>query len=91
MARMRMCGKAFMAWVVVASVRDPEVSAWADEVPSDADGAYRKAAAVSTLAERERTIARLRGVGVTVVDADPGRLGPKLTDTYLRIKSTGRL
>ena len=77
--------------VVVASVRDPEVVAWAAAVPADAEQAYRKAAAVSALAERDRTIARLRGVGVTVVDAAPGRLGPQLTDTYLTIKSRGRL
>jgi hypothetical protein len=43
------------------------------------------------MAERDRTIARLRGLGVTVVDAPPGQLAPRLTDTYLTIKSTGRL
>lgn len=77
--------------VVIGAVRDPEVVEWASSVPADAEGAYRKAAAVSALAERDRTIARLRGVGATVVDAPPGRLAPQLADTYLAIKSTGRL
>jgi uncharacterized protein (DUF58 family) len=77
--------------VVVASVRDPEVVSWAAAVPADAEEAYRKAAAVAALAERDRTIARLRGVGVTVVNAAPGQLGPQLTDNYLTIKSRGRL
>ena len=77
--------------VVVAAVRDPEVVGWAAEVPADPEAAYRKSAAVAALAERDRTISRLRGLGVTVVDAPPGRLAPQLTDTYLSIKSTGRL
>ena len=77
--------------VVIGAVRDPEVVAWASSTPADADEAYRKVAAVSALAERDRTVARLRGVGATVIDAPPGRLAPQLADAYLAIKSTGRL
>ena len=77
--------------VVVASVRDPAVAAWARSVPADASGAYRKAAAAAALDERRRTIARLRGLGATVVDQPPGRLAPDLADAYLRVKATGRL
>jgi uncharacterized protein (DUF58 family) len=77
--------------VVVAAVRDPDVVAWATATPTEASGAYRKAAAVAALDERRRTVARLRGVGATVVDAAPGRLAPQLADAYLRVKATGRL
>jgi uncharacterized protein (DUF58 family) len=77
--------------VVVASVRDPEVSRWAESSPVEGGTAYRKAAAVSALAERRRTAGRLRGLGATVVDATPGRLAPELADAYLRVKATGRL
>jgi len=77
--------------VIVAGVRDPDVVRWAGDRPDDADGAYRKAAAVSALDERRRAIARLRGMGATVIDAVPGRLAPELADTYLRVKATGRL
>jgi len=77
--------------VVVASVRDPEVVRWARSSPTDGGGAYRKAAAVAGLDERRRTVARLRGLGATVVDAPPGRLAPQLADAYLRVKATGRL
>jgi uncharacterized protein (DUF58 family) len=77
--------------VVVASVRDPEVLDWAGAAPVDGEGAYRKAAAVAALAERRRTVARLRGLGATVVDAPPGTLAPRLADAYLRVKATGRL
>jgi uncharacterized protein (DUF58 family) len=77
--------------VVVAAVQDPDVVRWAVTTPTDASGAYRKAAAVQALDERRRTTARLRGLGATVVDAPPGRLAPLLADAYLKVKATGRL
>lgn len=77
--------------VVVAAVQDPEVVRWATSSPTDAAGAYRKAAASDALDERRRTTARLRGVGATVVDAPPGELASRLADAYLRVKATGRL
>ena len=77
--------------VVVAGVRDPQVETWAGAVPESATEAYRKAAALAALEERHRTVARLRGLGATVVDAAPGRLAPLLADAYLHVKATGRL
>ena len=77
--------------VLVASVADPEVTAWARAVPAGAGEAYRKAAAVAALAERRRAAARLRGLGATVVDEPPGRLAPAVADAYLRAKASGRL
>lgn len=81
--------------VVIGGVRDPQVEAWASgEVLDDDDpeaAAYRQAAAIQTLAQRARTVARLRGMGATVIDAAPGRLAPELADAYLLVKRTGRL
>ena len=77
--------------VVVASVQDPAIVAMARSSPDDPAGAYAKAAAIAALEERRRLTARLRGMGVTVVDAPPGRLAPELADAYLRVKATGRL
>ncbi|HEX5947586.1 MAG TPA: DUF58 domain-containing protein, partial [Acidimicrobiales bacterium] len=77
--------------VVVAGVRDPDVARWASGHVTDSSGAYRQAAAVSALDARRRTVARLRGLGVTVVDAQPGDLAPALADAYLKVKATGRL
>ena len=78
--------------VVVAGVADPDVARWAapTDVP-DAATAYRQAAAVTAMAQRQRVAARLRGLGATVVDAKPGRLAPALADAYLEVKATGRL
>ena len=77
--------------VVVGAVQDPEVLTWARTTPDNPGEAHRKAAAVAALAERERTVGRLRGLGATVVDAAPGRLAPELADAYLKVKATGRL
>jgi uncharacterized protein (DUF58 family) len=77
--------------VVVAGVTDPDVARWATSPSRDATGAYRRAAAVGALEARRRTVARLRGLGATVVDARPGRLAPALGDAYLKVKATGRL
>jgi uncharacterized protein (DUF58 family) len=77
--------------LVVAGVRDPDVVAWSREPPADAGAAYRAAAAVAELESRARVTARLRGLGATVVDAPPGDLAPRLADTYLDLKATGRL
>ncbi len=81
--------------VIIGGVRDPQVEEWAagrggDDTDAEA-AAYRQAAAVQTLADRRRSVARLRGMGVTVVDAAPGRFAAELADAYLYAKSTGRL
>jgi uncharacterized protein (DUF58 family) len=77
--------------VVVASVQDPDVVEWATTRPATAEEAYRAAAAVASMEERRRVAARLRGLGVTVIDAPPGKLAPALADAYLNVKATGRL
>ena len=78
--------------VVVAGVQDPAVAAWARSAHvADATEAYRQAAAIASLSRRGRAVARLRAAGAVVVDAEPGRLGIELVDTYLALKSSGRL
>ena len=77
--------------VLIAAVRDPDVVGWATAPPDDASEAYRATAATLALAERDRAIARLRGLGAIVVDAPPGQLAPQLADTYLELKARGGL
>lgn len=77
--------------VLIAAVRDPDVAGWAVAPPEDASEAYRAAAAATALADRDRTIARLRGLGAIVVDAPAGQLAPKLADAYLELKARGSL
>jgi uncharacterized protein (DUF58 family) len=77
--------------VMIASVTDPQVAAWARATPADAGGAYRKAAAIAALTRRRATVAKLRSLGATVIDATPGDLAPQLADAYLKVKATARL
>jgi uncharacterized protein (DUF58 family) len=77
--------------VLLGSVADPEVLGWDEAVPSEAETAYRKAAATTSLARRSLAAAQLRSVGVTVIDAPPGALASRLTDAYLEVKAVGRL
>jgi uncharacterized protein (DUF58 family) len=77
--------------VVVAAVHDPTVVRWAELAPDGPEEAYRAAAAVDALEERRRAAARLRGLGATVVDAEPGALAGRLCDLYLDVKATGAL
>lgn len=77
--------------VMVAAVRDPELTRWNSSMPVTADEAYRKAAAGRALESRRRLGAQLRALGAVVVDEGPGDLAPALTDAYLRAKFTGAL
>jgi uncharacterized protein (DUF58 family) len=78
--------------VVVAAVVDPEVAGWATAPASgDADAVWRRAAAVAALEERQRVAGRLRHLGATVIDAEPGALASRLGDAYLEIKAVGQL
>jgi uncharacterized protein (DUF58 family) len=77
--------------VLIAAVRDPDVVGWTTSPPADATEAYRSTAATLALAERDRAIARLRGLGAVVIDAAPGQLAPTLADTYLGLKARGGL
>ena len=77
--------------VVIGAVRDPQLQQWAGSVPTEAGTAYRKAAAVGALDQRDRLAGRLAGMGAAVVDATPGRFAAQLADFYLDVKATARL
>jgi uncharacterized protein (DUF58 family) len=77
--------------VVIGAVRDPAVGGWAAATADDSTNTYRKVAATAAIDQRQHAANRLRDAGATVVDGEPGRFAGELADTYLRIKSTGRL
>ncbi len=76
--------------VVIASVADPALPELAATRTSTTD-VYAAAAAERSLALRERTAAVLRRMGVTVIDAAPEQLPPRLADHYLWLKAEGLL
>ena len=76
--------------LIVASVADPQVTEMATG-RGDSSAVYDAAAAEQAMAERRVTTTSLRRRGVTVVDAVPEELAPALADTYLALKTTGKL
>ncbi|GAA3883519.1 DUF58 domain-containing protein [Streptomyces sedi] len=76
--------------VLVAAAADPRVEAL-ESGRSTVTAVYEAAAAAHHRAERQQTAQRLRGLGVTVVEATPSNLAPALADAYLTLKATGRL
>lgn len=76
--------------VMLAAVADPRVDSLAAG-RSDAVAVYDAAAAERARNDRREVAARLRGLGVEVVDAPPDQLAPALADHYLAMKAAGRL
>ncbi|MET9298070.1 MULTISPECIES: DUF58 domain-containing protein [Micromonospora] len=77
--------------VVLAAAGDPVLTGLATATPAGPDDPYAAASAWRALAERDRVRAALSRYGVTVVDVPGHRLAPAVADTYLRLKSLGRL
>jgi len=76
--------------VVLASVRDPELTRMAGR-RGRVEDVYDAAAAEQVLADRARTAELLSRLGVEVVDADADGLPVALTDHYLALKGRGLL
>ncbi len=77
--------------VIVCAVRDPQLVEWSTAPVGDGDQARRRAAAIGALRDRDSVAAHLVAAGAEVVDEPAGRVAARLADTYLRIKSSGRL
>lgn len=75
--------------VLLACVRDPELTAWADDTVGDVDEVFRAGAAAAALRERERLLGQARALGAKVVDAEPGELPGKVADAYISWKIRG--
>ncbi len=76
--------------VIVAAVSDPRLAELAAG-RGDVRALYSAAAAEQTLLQRRQLTGLLRGHGVQVVDAPPATYASAVTDSYLSLKSAGRL
>lgn len=76
--------------VVVASVSDPETTAMSTDV-SDSAAVFGAAAAQATLLARRAALGVLERSQAITVDSLPNDLAPRVADTYLMLKATGRL
>ena len=78
------------AVVIVALQND----ALLDAARPNSNGAlalYRSAAAEELIHERDEALARMRHVGITVLDVSPTRMAASVVNRYLEIKSRGLL
>lgn len=75
--------------VLLACIRDPEITAWADDSITGVDDAFRAAASAAALRERRALLAQARALGATVIDARPGELPGRLADAYINWKIRG--
>ncbi|MDT0381667.1 DUF58 domain-containing protein [Streptomyces sp. DSM 42041] len=76
--------------VLAAAVADPRLEEMTRNRGS-VDAVYEAGAATRAQGERRSAADLLRRHGVTVVDATPGVLAPRLVDAYLALKAAGRL
>lgn len=72
--------------VVLAAVGDPR-----EPTGADAAGAYQRAAQARADLDRAHMTNRLARMGARVVHAGPQELAPRLADTYLDLKASGKL
>ncbi|MEJ6393566.1 DUF58 domain-containing protein [Gymnodinialimonas sp. 2305UL16-5] len=73
--------------VVFVAIRDTSIERYVDEAPQDLDSVAMLVAANQSIAERRLVLERLNRIGVTVIDADPKSVTPKLITAYLEIKA----
>ena len=72
--------------VLFMAFRDEELETLVRAEPLTPDDVSRAVIAATLLREREAVIARLRRMGVQVVEAPADRMGPELLNAYLELK-----
>ena len=75
--------------LVAIVIRDEELESLTDRVPETADDVARAVVAGALLRERRIVIARLRRMGVDVLEAAHDQVGPRLVADYLEIRRRG--
>lgn len=73
------------------TLRDPAIDRQAHQPTAEVDAAYQRAVALDLLSQREVAFARLKRRGVLVLDAPAHEISAPLVESYLRIKSQGKL
>jgi uncharacterized protein (DUF58 family) len=71
--------------------RDEELESLRDAAPQNSDDVSRAVIAQRLLRERSIVLARLRRLGVRIVDAPLDRLGPELVQAYDQLRREERI
>jgi uncharacterized protein (DUF58 family) len=77
--------------LLVVSCRDPDLVAAARGPHRNVHDVLTAGVALQVLASRRRVVVLLRSMGVSVVEEEPGRLGPACVETYLALKARSRI
>lgn len=73
--------------VIFVTLRDPDMQEMVAKAPETMDGVAALVAANQSIDERRIVMERLARLGVTVVDAEPGKVTAQLISHYLEIKA----
>jgi uncharacterized protein (DUF58 family) len=71
--------------------REPDIERQVEEIPRSVAGAFRRAAALDLVLERQEGLAALRHAGVLALDALPGEYSATAIGQYLDIKARNLL
>jgi uncharacterized protein (DUF58 family) len=73
--------------VMFVAFRDEELESLQDLVPNTPEDVSRAVVAASMLAERDVVLARLKAMGVHIVEGSAGTVGPSIISAYLDLKA----
>jgi hypothetical protein len=77
--------------VVIVALQNDALLAAARPTSGGSLALFKSAAAVELIREREEALARMRHVGITVLDVSPTRMAASVVNRYLEIKARGLL
>lgn len=77
--------------VLFTALKDAFLERAATEKPRDDVDAFRKAAALDLLHERQEVLEKIRRSGGLVIDAEPGEIAPPMINGYLEVMLGGKL
>ncbi len=77
--------------VLFVTLADEELDSISAAPPADMQALAMAVTADSLLRQRALVLAKLRGLGVDVIEAPHDRIGPRVIDAYLRIKRKGTI
>lgn len=77
--------------LLFVAMEDEELLSLVDQMPETSEKVAESVAAASLLAQRRMVIARLRHMGIEVVEGRHEEIGTRLMNAYLKIKRRGQL
>lgn len=77
--------------VLFVVMRDADLVDMVEAEPVDAATIVRAVAAAALINEQRKVIARLRRLGLEVIEAEHGKIGLQLVNAYIALKQRGRL